>query len=541
MRRLVRCAAASAALILLAACGEEPTPPRLTGFVPASPAVTAGRTLDIRVEYEANDFELDAFQWTAEAGEIEGNGKPAITWRAPDTAGSYKLTVATTAVQAGLPDLSLSTMVEVRPAPEPAASETSPAAEPPAAEASAGRRAAEAARAALQGAGSQPVEAGEEVTKEAQTGLEEATEEVAQAAGEPAPQAGAERSAREPPAASSSRRGAPDRVEAIVERGRLVAAVESDFAPFSFEKEGRRVGFDVDLMHEFARRWLGDPDAVTFVAVASDQRIAALQEGEVDLVAAALTRTPEREEVIDFSQTYFKDGQRLLVAESADIAGPCDLAGKKVGALAGTTSLDNVKAEAAACGFDIQDLVVLERPDQAVAALLAGEIDAFTSDGVALERLAEGQPLKVVGNHFSEEAYGIGLAKGDERLRRLVDLTLLEMDKDGTYAAIYEKWFSDELRPYPLQADPSLAGDEQLMALATTDLPLLLEPLAAKPPAGGEYVVQPGDTLSTIAGKLYGDVAPGAWRAIWEANRETIGDDPNRIRPGMRLTLPQGL
>jgi nucleoid-associated protein YgaU len=115
------------------------------------------------------------------------------------------------------------------------------------------------------------------------------------------------------------------------------------------------------------------------------------------------------------------------------------------------------------------------------------------------------------------------------------------MDRDGTYAAIYQKWFGDDLSPYPLQADARLAGDEQLMALATTDLPPLFEPVAAQPPAGGEYVVQAGDTLSTIAGKLYGDVAPGAWRAIWEANRETIGDDPNRLRVGMRLTLPARL
>lgn len=215
---------------------------------------------------------------------------------------------------------------------------------------------------------------------------------------------------------------------------------------------------------------------------------------------------------------------------------------QKVAALAGTTSLDNVRAEAASCGFDIEDdLVVLERSDQAVAALLAGEIDAFTSDGIALERLADGQPLKVVGNHFSEEPYGFGIRRGDDRLRRLVDLTLQEMDRDGTYAAIYGKWFGDDRSPYLLQANASLARDEQLVALATTDLPPLFEPVAAKLPAGDEYVVQPGDTLSTIAGRLYGDVAPGAWRAIWEANRATIGNDPNRLRVGMQLTLPASL
>jgi ABC-type amino acid transport substrate-binding protein len=537
VRRLVRCAAA-AALALLVACGEEPTPPRLTGFIPADPSVAAGESIGIRVTYEANDFELDAFEWTAEAGSIEGNGEPAITYRAPDAAGSYKLTVATTAVQDGLPALRLSTTVEVLAAPAPAISETSPAAEP-AAQPGPGQRAAEAARAALRGAESRAASAGEEVAEEAQAGVEEATGEVAQETGKPAaPSPAGER----PTAAQSARTGTPSGVEAITDRGRLVAAVQDDFAPFSFEEDGRRVGFDVDMMREFARRWLGDPDALTFVSVSADQRIATLREGSADLVAAALTRTPERTELVDFSQTYFKDGQRLLVAEAADIAGPCDLAGRRIAVLAGTTSLANIKAEAVACGFDIEgDLVVVERPDQAVAALLAGEVDAFTSDGVALERLAEDQPLKVVGNHFSEEPYGIGIPKGDDRLRRLVDLTLQEMDEDGTYAAIYEKWFGDELSPFPLQADPSLAADEQLLALATTDLPPLFEPVDARPPAGSEYVVQSGDTLSTIAGKLYGDVAPGAWRAIWEANRETIGDNPNRLRVGMRLTLPASL
>ena len=542
VRRLVRGAAAAAAVILLPACGEEPTPPRLTGFVPADPSVIAGESIDIRVAYEANDVELDSFQWAAEAGEVENNGKPAITYRAPDAPGAYKLTVTTTAVQDGLADLSLDTVVEVLPAPEPAVSEAA-AAGTTAVEPNAGQRAAAAARAALQGTGSEALQAGNEAADAAQAGVEEAAEEVTQATGATAPRRDPDRSAGEQPAATASTNpGAAGGVEAIVARGRLVAAVESDFAPFSFEDDGGRVGFDVDMMREFARRWLGDPDAVTFVPVPSDQRIATLQEGGADLIAAALTRTAEREEVIDFSQTYFKDGQRLLVAEDAEVVGPCDLAGKKVAAVAGTTSLDNIKAEAAACGFDIEDdLVVLERSDQAVAALLAGEIDAFTSDGVALERLADGQPLKVVGNHFSEEPYGFGIARGDDRLRRLVDLTLQEMDRDGTYAAIYQKWFGDDLSPYPLQADAGLAGDEQLVALATTDLPPLFEPVAAKPPAGGEYVVQPGDTLSTIAGRLYGDVAPGAWRTIWEANRAVIGDDPNRLRVGMRLTLPAGL
>ncbi len=426
-RRLGPWVAAVAGLIL-AACGEEPRPPSLTGFTPPDPAVSAGEALDLRVEYEANDYALDAFEWTAEAGAIEGNGKAAITYRAPDAAGAYKLTVTASVAGGDLAPLSLDTLVEVRPAPAPAVSEAPPGGRSP------GQRAAEAARAALQATTSEATEAGEGVTEAAETAVESATGTVVAA----------------PPATEAAPTATADGVARILDRSRVIAVIAEDLPPFSFEQDGERVGFEIDLVREFARRWVGNADAVTLLPVTPDERIATLRRGDADLIAAALTKTAEREQLIDFSQTYFKDGQRLLVAEDADIAGPCDLAGKKVAVLAGTTSLDNMAAEAASCGFASDDAVVFERRDQAVAALLEGEVAAFTSDGIGLERLAAGQPLKVVGNHFSEEPYGIGVRRGDDRLRRLVDLTLQKMAEDGTFAAIYRKWFGDDLSPYPL-------------------------------------------------------------------------------------------
>jgi nucleoid-associated protein YgaU len=66
----------------------------------------------------------------------------------------------------------------------------------------------------------------------------------------------------------------------------------------------------------------------------------------------------------------------------------------------------------------------------------------------------------------------------------------------------------------------------------------------AEPPAGqGEaettYVVQPGDTLSKIAGKMWGDVSPDSWRKLYEANKDVIGDNPSLIEVGMTLTIPE--
>jgi ABC-type amino acid transport substrate-binding protein len=336
-------------------------------------------------------------------------------------------------------------------------------------------------------------------------------------------------------------RSGSSRIDHILDRHRLTAVVQIAFDPFSFYGEdGRRTGFEVDLVREFARRWLDDPKAVTFLPVPTDARIPTLQKGRADIVAAALTKTPERAEEVGFSLTYFKDGQRLLVQQGSAIAGVCDLRGKKVAAIHGSTSLDNIEAEAKKCGFELgDDLVEFRRHDDAVEALLAGEVAAFTSDGVALEGFAKGRPLEVVGNHFSEEPYGVAVPKGDERLLELVNRTLEQMDQEGTYAALYSKWFGDAIRPYPLEEATTAPADTEVVALATTSAPAILEPRTEPVQAMDEYVVQGGDTLSRIAGKVYGDVGPHSWRRIYEANKDAIGADPSRIRVGMTLTIPQ--
>ena len=183
--------------------------------------------------------------------------------------------------------------------------------------------------------------------------------------------------------------------------------------------------------------------------------------------------------------------------------------------------------------------MVFERHADALAALLDGQVAAFTSDGVALESFAAGQPLKVVGNHFSEEPYGIAVPKGDQRLKDLVNATLMAMAVDGTYAAIYERWFGDAIAPYPLDEVELTADEAELEPLVDTNAPPLFEPRGSGPEAVAEYVVAAGDTLSKIAGRGYGDVSPTSWQRIYEANRELIGDDPSRIEVGMTLAIPQ--
>jgi putative glutamine transport system substrate-binding protein len=333
---------------------------------------------------------------------------------------------------------------------------------------------------------------------------------------------------------------AGSRLDRIRDRRRLTAVVQLDFKPFSFYGEdGRRTGFEIDFLHEFARRWIGDADAVTYLPVPTDERIPTLQKGRADLIAAALTKTPQRAEQVDFSLTYLKDGQRLLVPDTSDIAEVCALKGRKVAAIEGSTSLDNIKTQAKECGFELDQLITFRRHDDAIKALLEGKVDAFTSDAVALNASAKGRPLKVVGAPFSEEAYGFAVARGDAPLLQLIDRTLREMERDGTYAAIYERWFGDAIRPYLGDEGAPVAQAAVAQAPPARPAPGEVEPGAGAGSRGETYVVQPGDTLSRIARKYYGEKWATSWQRIFEANRDVIGDDPARLRAGMNLQIPK--
>ncbi|MGB0388891.1 MAG: transporter substrate-binding domain-containing protein [Ardenticatenaceae bacterium] len=331
-------------------------------------------------------------------------------------------------------------------------------------------------------------------------------------------------------------------VERILEEGRFVAGVKVDSPPFGVldekneknqkNQQNEPVGFDIDIMKEFAERWLGDEKAVEFVPVSSSNRIEKLVAGEVDILAASMTHTKARDEKIDFSQTYFLDGQQLLVPQGAAINEVADLDGKTVAAIQGSTSIDNIQAQADELGMTIEILPFLEYP-QALQAVKAGQVDALTTDGSILQSFAQDNPnLLVVGEPFSNEPYGLGIPHHDHEFMALVNFTLQEMKADGTYDQIYETWFG-ELKPYPIEIWPGEPADPQIQEMITSDsLPKKEQPKPSK-----QYSVMEGETLTRLAVRFYRDAT--LYHLIHDANRQLIGDNPNLIRVGIKLTIPE--
>ncbi|WP_167202863.1 glutamate ABC transporter substrate-binding protein [Actinomyces respiraculi] len=199
---------------------------------------------------------------------------------------------------------------------------------------------------------------------------------------------------------------------------------------------GKVTGFDAALSQALARYILGgdDPYALTeLTVVTSDTRETLLENGSVDAVFATYTITPARAEKISFAGPYYSSGQAVLVrAENTGITGVDTLAGRTVAVQSNSSSgpaLDEAAPEAQQVQF--------EAHTDCVAALEAGQVEAYVVDhSLLLSTLLGNDGLKIVGEPFTQDPYGIGLPKGSDA-QAFVNTFLTTIESDGTWEAIW--------------------------------------------------------------------------------------------------------
>jgi ABC-type amino acid transport substrate-binding protein len=233
----------------------------------------------------------------------------------------------------------------------------------------------------------------------------------------------------------------------IKERGKLLAGVKLDTPPFgSLDDKNEPAGFDIDLVRKIGAR-IGVP--VELVKVTSATRIPLLVSGNVDLVAASMTHTRERDKAIDFSITYYTGGQSLMVPKASAISSVKDLGGKQVAVQQGTTLEKNIAAAAPTA-----KIVAFRDYNAAWLALAQGRADAFTGSLNILQGFLKDNPnFKIVGEMFSVEPFGVGVRQGDSDLRDEINFAIQDLWTSGEYATLYRKWFNAE-PPVPIEVWP---------------------------------------------------------------------------------------
>lgn len=214
--------------------------------------------------------------------------------------------------------------------------------------------------------------------------------------------------------------------------GKVVIGIKFDQPGLGLKDGDTFKGFDVEVGKYVAEK-LGYTE-VEFKESPSAQRETLLESDQVKMIFATYSITDARKERISFAGPYFIAGQDLLVsATNTDITGPESLNGKKLCSVTGSTSAQKVKDTLAS---DVQ-LQEFDTYSKCVEALAAGTIDAVTTDNVILAGFAAQSQyagkLKVVGETFSEERYGVGIKKGDTALCEAINTALAEMVTSGAW------------------------------------------------------------------------------------------------------------
>lgn len=235
-----------------------------------------------------------------------------------------------------------------------------------------------------------------------------------------------------------------DKLADIKKAGVLKAGVKNDFDPFGFvSRTGKIIGFDIDML-EYITKQLGVK--LELIPVTSANRIDHILQDKVDVVAASMTHKIKRDKKIDFTITYFFDGQAILARRSSSAKNYKDYEGKKVGALKGSTSgkvFEVVQPTSKVIYFDNVPIMI--------EAIKTKKIDAATSDYAFLSTKAKKSrgTLKTVGKPFTIEPYGMGIKENESNLRDELNFIIQKSVKTGVYDKIYKKWFNKKPRKKP--------------------------------------------------------------------------------------------
>lgn len=223
-----------------------------------------------------------------------------------------------------------------------------------------------------------------------------------------------------------------------VEPGKLIMSTNAAFPPYEMTTDsGEFEGIDIETAQAIADK-LGlelQIDDMDF-----DAALLAVQQGKSDMVMAGVTVTDERQNVMDFTDSYATGIQSIIVKEDSDIASVDDLAGKKIGTQRGTTGYLYCSDD-----FGDENIVAYDDGLTAVQMLNNGQVDCVVIDNApAKEFIAANPGLKLLDTAYVEESYAIGIGKGNTELKDAINTALEELKADGTLQAIVDKYITAE-------------------------------------------------------------------------------------------------
>jgi ABC-type amino acid transport substrate-binding protein len=228
---------------------------------------------------------------------------------------------------------------------------------------------------------------------------------------------------------------AQNTLDAVKQKGTLVAGSSAEYPPFEYVADGKLVGYDVDMAEEIARRmgvkvaW----EKIDFKGI-----VAALTAKRVDALITALTWTPERAERIAFSDPYFDAGIGAITPQSSTIAKPEDLKGRKVGVQLGSSGERYVRESV---GSTLAQLLTYDSITLAINDLKNGRVDAVVNPLPVLRYAIRNDTGFRYTAVWDTRVVGINTRLEDKELLAEINRHLRDLKREGFLAKLEAKWF----------------------------------------------------------------------------------------------------
>lgn len=266
----------------------------------------------------------------------------------------------------------------------------------------------------------------------------------------------------------------------IKDDGVVVVGFRDASIPFSYYDSNQQpIGYSMDFSNLVIARlkaMLNKPDLkVRHIPITSQNRIALLQNGTFDFECTTTTHNEARARQVDFSDSFFEIGTRLLTQKDSGIKDFTDLKDKTVVVGAGTTSEKILR------GMNVEKKMgmhIISAKDHTESSLMlkTGRAKAMMMDDALLagERAKMSRPSDYVitGTSQSHEVYGCMMRKGDDGLKAVVDQVIARAETSGEAAKIYRKWFMTPIPPKGLNLDFPMSDDMKALFAHPNDKPV---------------------------------------------------------------------
>ena len=246
---------------------------------------------------------------------------------------------------------------------------------------------------------------------------------------------------------------APDTLAKIKERGSVNLGVRDSSGLAFTLGGGKYVGFHTEMAERIVgdiSKQLGKPLSINYQVITSQNRIPLIQNGTIDFECGSTTNNKARQKDVDFAYTTYVEEVRMAVNTKSGIKSIKDLNGKTIATTTGTTSVQTLRRNERASGIDFKEVMGKDHADSFLLLEL-GRADAFVMDGSILAaNIAKAKNPKdfaIVGEVLSVEPIACMLPKGDTKLKKAIDDSIVRQIKDGSLAKLYDKWFMQPIPP----------------------------------------------------------------------------------------------